>query len=62
MQRMMELRERGISPIGINCYPPAHIKAYLRWMVQEGHIAEAPKNPVHEDRIQGARNAQPGAG
>jgi site-specific recombinase XerD len=39
MQRMMELRERDISPIGINCYL-RHIKAYLRWMEQEGHFPE----------------------
>ena len=39
MQRMIELRERGIGPIGINCYL-RHVKAYLRWMEQEGHLQE----------------------
>jgi integrase/recombinase XerD len=39
MQRIAELREKGISPISVNCYL-RHIKAYLRWMEQEGHSKE----------------------
>jgi hypothetical protein len=39
MQRICELREKGISPISVNCYL-RHLKAYLRWMEQEGHSKE----------------------
>jgi integrase/recombinase XerD len=42
MQRIAELRERGISPISVNCYL-RHLKAYLRWMEQEGHLKEPVK-------------------
>lgn len=42
MQRIMGLRERGISAISINSYLRP-LKAYLRWMVEEGHLKDAPK-------------------
>jgi integrase/recombinase XerD len=39
MQRIAELRAKGISPISVNTYL-RHLKAYLRWMEQEGHTKE----------------------
>ena len=37
MQRIADLRGKGISPISVNCYL-RHLKAYLRWMEEEGHF------------------------
>jgi len=37
LKRIGALREKGISPISVNCYL-RHIKAYLRWMEQEGTL------------------------
>ena len=42
MQRIAELRGKGISPISVNCYL-RHIKAYLRWLEEEGHVKEPMK-------------------
>jgi site-specific recombinase XerD len=39
MQRIMELREKGLNAISINSYL-RHVKAYLRWMEQEGHLKD----------------------
>lgn len=39
MRRIGELREKGVSPISVNCYL-RHIKAYLNWMGQEGNLKE----------------------
>ena len=42
MQRIAELRGKGVSPISVNCYL-RHIKAYLRWLEEEGHVKEPMK-------------------
>lgn len=39
MQRVIELRKKCIRPISINSYL-RHIKAYLRWMEEEGRMTE----------------------
>jgi len=42
MQRIGELRANGIGSISVNCYL-RHIKAYLRWGVEEGYLKEPPR-------------------
>jgi len=36
MQRICELRERGVKPVSINCWLRG-LKAYLLWSKEQGH-------------------------
>ena len=65
MQRIMELREKGLNAISINSYL-RHVKAYLRWMEQEGHLKDAfkvprrtPENRPYVDTSNPANGGQP---
>ena len=59
-ERIGEMRERGVSPVSVNCWGRA-LNAYLKWAHDEGHLSirrRIPKLKEEKKILQTLRPAQ----